>query len=202
VLFGSSVPINQVSVRDTEERQLILSSILRSFRIAFQEIHFELCGEINIVNAQALVLDGKRQVILYGGLAFSQLAGENAIVFTLLHEVGHHLANGCVLPWSPSLACECTADHWAVTTGADILAQSGWPNFSLEAAINEYNLIIPWYDQFDQITAYRNRGKTTGATCWAFDWGARQRKLLAREPISTPACPLSDLVLSREKHGD
>ncbi len=186
-------------LRTSEERKNVLNRILDSFRFAFPELHFELIGESKTINAQAVVLTGRREVRMYGGLAFHPLAGESAIVFTLLHEAGHHLASGCRLPWDPRLACECVADHWAATEGTRALAASGRGHFSLEAAICELNLILAPYHRSIETPACGNGRTIKNDRCWALDWASRRQNLIARQPVQVTACPIADLVLENSE---
>jgi hypothetical protein len=201
MLFADSAPRNQLNARQLEERLVVVDTILRTFSVAFPGLQFELLGQSKIINAQALVSNGQRQIKIYGGLAFHPFAGGNVIGFILLHEVGHHLAEGHRLPGEPSLACECAADHWAVTSGLRILAASGWSNFSLETAMGEFDMILAWYSQFVDIPAYCNKGTMKDDGCWALDWTGRRRNLFAAAPVRIAVCPLEDLVLSSSKKG-
>ena len=62
-----------------------------------------------------------RIVRLYGGLALHPKVNDDALIFALLHETGHLLASGRRFASDPMLACDCEADKWAISEGAEIL---------------------------------------------------------------------------------
>jgi hypothetical protein len=100
MLFGHFLP----EVHPKSERLALLDMILFDFRTAFPELHFELRLDRRVINAQAILLDGKRCVLIYGGLGLHPKLAENSLTFVFLHETGHHLAAGPRLPFNLSLA--------------------------------------------------------------------------------------------------
>jgi hypothetical protein len=115
-------------------------------------------------------------VDVFGGLAFHPLIRHDGLVFTLLHETGHHLSEGCKLspdcklPWA-QLACECSADRWAITDGRKALRTNG-ADFRLDAALQ----------QIEQAVGPKAREipsrPTARTSCWSINWQKRKRALL------------------------
>lgn len=190
MIFGE-LELSCPAIRTSRKRRSLLSAILASFARAFPGLTFQLVADSPVTNAQAVVLHRRRYVCLYGGLAFNPSAGQDAITFTLLHETGHHLARGCRLPWDPRLACECVADHWAVTQGINVLRTRGGTRITLAAAIRELNVIFA-----ERINGRARRAITNGDGCWALQWSARRRNVLARRRPGEAGCPLADKVVS------
>src|ERR1700694_1862932 len=133
MLFGDFLP----EVHPKPERLALLDTILLDFRTAFPELHFELRLDRRVINAQAILLDGKRCVLIYGGLGLHPRLAENSLTFVFLHEAGHHLAVGPRLPFNLSLACDCVSDHWAAGEGAERLHRKSGRRFQIRTTINE-----------------------------------------------------------------
>jgi hypothetical protein len=134
MLFSRFLP----SVDDPDPVRLaLIDAILLDFRKAFPELTFELRLDRNVINAQAILLNGKRCVLIYGGLALHQRLAESSLVFVVLHEVGHHLAIGPRLPFNVSLACDCVADSWAAGEGALILHRKSDRRLQIHEAVDE-----------------------------------------------------------------
>ena len=106
------------SETDLRTARLLPSSHSRLLcnRKTFPDLTFQVLLDSSMINAMALRLHDKRNVTICGGLALHPRLATNSLTFILLHETGHHLAEGCRLPRDPALACECAADHWAATT--------------------------------------------------------------------------------------
>jgi hypothetical protein len=182
---------------DTSPRRLtMVEGVLAAFGRAFPELHFGRIEDTFACNAQAIVLSGRREVRLYGGLAFHPGFSEDAIAFALLHEAGHHLATGRRLPWDPRLACECVADGWATSEGEDAWRRER-PGYSLETALAELGAVLseraPAEDEF-----------ACDGECFALSWASRTRVLVARTPVSASNCPLAQRIFARnsERGGD
>src|SRR6185437_15503092 len=167
-------------------REGTLEMLLGDFRKAFPDLTFELQLDFTIINAQALALEDKRTVTIYGGLALHPRLGPESLTFILLHEVGHHLAEGCRSGRDPSLACECAADHWAVTVGTDKLLQKSGRHLRLPAALEELNKVM----SSRQPSKDRYNKSTSKSGCWARGWPSRRRALLAqaRSPMIMGPC--------------
>ena len=104
-------------------RLALVNNTIKSVQACFPSVTIHLRDNISAVNAQAYRIAGERMVDLFGGLAFHPAIGPEALAFSLMHEVGHHLACGArMTPGSP-LACDCAADRWAVLKGLPVLVR-------------------------------------------------------------------------------
>jgi hypothetical protein len=157
-------------------REGILETLLSDFRKAFPDLTFELQLDFTIINAQAMRLPDEPTVTIYGGLALHPRLGPESLTLILLHEVGHHLAEGCRSGREPSLACECASDHWAVTVGKDILLQKSGRNLGMQAALAELDQVM----SPRQPSKGRYSKRTSTSHCWAGGWLVRRRALLER----------------------
>ena len=167
-------------------RESMLEMLLNDFRKAFPDLTFELQLDFTIINAQAMTLQNRPTVTIYGGLALHPRLGAESLTFILLHEVGHHLAEGCRSGRDPSLACECASDHWAVTVGTDKLLQKSGRHLRMRVALEELNQVM----SPRQPSNGRYNKSTSKSGCWARGWPSRRRALLAqaRSPMITGSC--------------
>jgi hypothetical protein len=158
------------------DRLTLLETLIGDFRKAFPDLKFELQLDFAVINAQAIALGDKRIVAIYGGLALHPKLGVEALTFIILHEVGHHLAEGCRSKRDRSLACECASDYWAVTVGKDKLLEKSGRRFRLRTALEELDPIMsPRQPRKDR---YTKKASTSG--CWAKGWSLRRRALFDR----------------------
>jgi len=186
MLFCDRVSEQEILEAKAANRESLLETLLSDFRKAFPGLIFELQLDFTIVNAQALTLKNKRIVNIYGGLALHPRLGAQSLTFILLHEVGHHLAEGCRSGRDPSLACECASDYWAVTVGTDTLLQKSGRHLRMRVALEE----------FDQIMSSRQPSgggytkRTSKSGCWARAWPTRRSAILAqaRSPTIKGSC--------------
>src|SRR5579859_3429282 len=118
MLFTDARKSLSEAIEDDPQRISGVMSLIQLFNTQFPKVLYELVQKPMLVNAQALVVRGQRIVKLFGGLALHPLIERDALMFALLHETGHHLAEGPRLPWNPFLACECQADLWARSEAA------------------------------------------------------------------------------------
>jgi hypothetical protein len=176
MLFCDRLSEQEVLEAKAANRESLLETLLGDFRKAFPDLTFELQLDFTIVNAQAMKLQDKPTVTVYGGLALHPRLGAESLTFILLHEVGHHLAEGCRSGRDPSLACECASDHWAATVGTDILLQKSGRNLGMRAAVAELDQVMS--PRQPSKGGYSNR--TSISDCWARGWLLRRRALLAR----------------------
>jgi hypothetical protein len=139
MLFCDRLSEQEVLEAKAANRESLLEVLLNDFRTTFPDLTFELQLDFTIVNAQAMKLQDKSTVTIYGGLALHPKLGTQSLTFILLHEVGHHLAEGCRSGRDPSLACECASDYWAATVGTDILLQKSGRHLRMRAALEELN---------------------------------------------------------------
>src|SRR5215218_10350589 len=185
MLFSDRLTEQEVLEAKGPHSEELLDALLCDFRSSFPDLTFELQLGFRIIEAQALQLQDKRTVTLYGGLALHPRLGQDALTFILLHESGHHLAEGCPLPRDPSLACQCSADYWATTTGAETLKRKPGRCLRMSAVIIELNTVIS--------PSHKSGGKYTGAGstsgCWANGWPSRRQALFDQaRPPAVPGC--------------
>ena len=186
MLFSDRASKHKLLKAGRRERENLLEMLIGDFRRAFPELTFELQLDFKIINAQSLNLQGKRIVTIYGGLALHPRLAADSLTLILLHEVGHHLADGCRLVRNPSLACECASDHWAVTTGMDTLLQKSGRRLWIADALEELDQIMSPRQQ--RLGRYTKTTSTSG--CWARGWSSRNRALFvkARSPTTKGCC--------------
>jgi len=142
MLFCDHLSEQEVLEAKAANRERILEMLLNDFRMAFPDLTFELQLDFTIINAQAMKLKDKPTVTIYGGLALHPRLGAESLTFILLHEVGHHLAEGCRSGRDPTLACECASDYWAVTVGRDRLLQKSGRDIRMRVALEELNQVM------------------------------------------------------------
>jgi hypothetical protein len=160
-----------------------LTRLIAIFELSFSSVHYRILESISAVNAQASFSNGKHLVDIFGGLAFHPAIRHDGLVFTLLHETGHHLSTGCKLPWA-RLACECAADEWAIGEGRKALAANGG-RFRLEAALH----------QIEQAAAPETRKKAAAPTnCWSMNWRERRQALLGGRAVNLKTCEISSVI--------
>lgn len=161
----------------------------------FGQIVFVFRPTIPIINAQALFLNGKRSVILFGGLAYNPSTNTDLLTFILLHEIGHHLGGGNRLPWNPFLACECSADRFAVGDGMALVKAVSGAEYSLNTAIQKLQGLITASNDFATGSNFNNSNGTDCQGCWATDWRKRKQALSSCGVAEFSECPLAILTL-------
>jgi len=185
MLFAEQLSPDEVSVRENPERQALVRSLLHDFGRTFPTIEFSLVYEFRFLNAQALLLGSGRHVKLYGGLAFHNRLGKDALAFALLHEAGHHLAIGSRLNWNPCLACECVSDLWAVNEGASTLHEQTGYSVNIAKAVEELDQVIRQTSQ-----------PNPSHDCWALSWLDRKNSMRKKGPPRGPGeCRLGELMM-------
>jgi hypothetical protein len=186
MLFGDRLSEQEMLEAKTANRESLLEMLLNDFRKAFPDLTFELQLDFTIVNAQAIKLQDRPVVTIYGGLALHPRLGAESLTFILLHEVGHHLAEGCRSGRDPSLACECASDYWAVTVGTDTLLRKSGRHLRMRVALGELNQVMSPRQPSKGIYTKR----TSSSCCWARGWSSRSRALLerAQSPTTMGCC--------------
>ena len=164
------------------QRLSSLAKLIAIFESSFSSVHYRILESISAVNAQASFSNGKHLVDVFGGLAFHPAIRHDGLVFTLLHETGHHLSTGCKLPWA-QLACECAADKWALTDGRKVLAANGG-RFQLEAALRQIELAA----------APETRKNAATTSCWSMNWQKRRQALLEGRAMILKKCEISSAI--------
>lgn len=191
-MLFANIPCKRVSTdRAIQRRNKLLREIFADFSQAFSNLHFELDEESLTVNAQAFVRGEKRVVRMYGGLAYHAVIGADGLVFTLLHEAGHHLSLGGRLASSSELGCECAADRWALTKGSAKLRKETGRTFAIGQVLSSLEkLAVP----ASREPAVRKDGPRI---CWAKCWPKRKRVLARSETApAIPRCYLSEFFTS------
>jgi hypothetical protein len=176
MLFADFLP----EVHPKPERLVLLDTILVDFRTAFPDLHFELRLDRRVINAQAILLDGKRCVLIYGGLGLHPKLADNSLTFVFLHEAGHHLATGPRLPFNLSLACDCVADHWAAEEGAEILHRKSGRRLQMGKALDELEDLMATGQESEL-----HRPEKCISNCWNRKWSQRRDALENPEAQST-----------------
>jgi hypothetical protein len=173
MLSASALP-DTIVLCDAEERGRMVEVLISEFRRAFAEIEYEIDTQTRIVNAQAFLMSGRRFVRLYGGLVLHPLANDDALVFTLLHETGHHSARGRRFAGNPGLACDCLADRWALGAGARALRRCSGRVLNLTNAFRSLDAILT---SIDVRSGSSRRRSQQPQACWAKFWSTRKSRL-------------------------
>lgn len=164
------------------ERLSSVAKLVTTFESSFSTVYYRVLESIKAVNAQASLANGRPLVDIYGGLAFHPAIRHDGLVFTLLHETGHHLSAGCKLPWA-EMACECAADQWATTAGRAAVAANG-ASFRLDVALQEIEL-----------AAMPESPSTASPTrCWSMNWQERRRALLDGRALNLRSCEICSAI--------
>jgi hypothetical protein len=170
MLFSSFLP--SVSQPDSV-RLALLDAILLDCKKAFPDLHFELRLDRKVVNAQAILLDEKRCVLIYGGLALHPSLAEASLTFAFLHEAGHHLATGPRSPFNVTLKCDCAADRWATTEGAETLRRVSGRQLEIAVALQELDCLI------SELGDVPDSSEEFPSTCWNGQWSQRKQGIAA-----------------------
>jgi hypothetical protein len=179
---------NDVPLCGSVSRCRMLEVLVGEFRAAFAGIEYEVDTQTRVVNAQAFGMGGSRFVRLYGGFAFHPFVSEDALVFTLLHETGHHRARGRRFAGDPMLACDCLADKWAVSVGATALRRCTGRTMNLLNALDSIDAMIASIDVSTGAAASIRRSQSRQA-CWAGFWPTRKSRLCSGNvPVPTGPC--------------
>ncbi len=174
MLNASALP-DDVVLCDADSRGRMVEVLISEFRTAFADIEYDVDTQTRIVNAQAFLLSGRRFVRLYGGLVLHPLTNDDALVFSLLHETGHHAARGRRFAGDPGLACDCLADKWALGPGARALRRRSGRVLNLTNAFRSLDAILMSIGGRSG-SASRRRSQQPQA-CWAKFWSTRKSRL-------------------------
>jgi hypothetical protein len=112
-------------------------------------------------------------VTLFGGLAFNRRMGKDGLLFTILHEIGHHLAPGPRITRTNTLSCDCAADRWAIVEGQGLILSHGL-TLDIKSALSEIEAAMSELGGAFDLTA----------ECWCFDWV--RRKITLTSPFLDP----------------
>jgi hypothetical protein len=194
MLFSEQSPAFADRRDNSDQRHSLLSELLAAFQSSFPAIRYQIFSELNLLNGQALLLGTQRIVRLYGGVALHPAMGRDGLAFALLHETGHHLADGARLPWNPLISCECVADFWAFDLGHKILSNStGW-TVNIPKALDEVNALIE--TEADGTNVPQQADVRDFGACWAMRWNDRRASILGERSIPPDhACSLNYQIL-------
>jgi hypothetical protein len=147
MLMGS---LGTVATQDrSNERYALLKGLCGISGKVFPHIELRIQEADASFHAQAYVLDGRQIVTLSGGLAFHSCLQKNGLLFTILHEIGHHVAPGPRITPTDPRSCDCAADCWAVGEGRRLFSSRGMM-LDTRSALNEIELALsafkPAYD--------------------------------------------------------
>jgi hypothetical protein len=117
MILGSVTPKRSLrSLLDYRHRTRV-EGIVGRFAARFPDIRFDILWTSSTCNAQAFVLDGRKRIRLYGGLARHRRLSVAGIAWVMAHETGHHLGGAPAHPHYFWLSSEERADEWAATRG-------------------------------------------------------------------------------------
>jgi hypothetical protein len=133
----------------SSERYALLKRLSEVSEKAFPNVELRIQEADFSFHAQAYVLHGRQIVTLLGGLAFHCCLQKDGLLFTILHEIGHHVAPGPRITPTDPRSCDCAADCWAVGEGRRLLSSRGM-TLDIRSALNEIELALsalkPAYD--------------------------------------------------------
>jgi hypothetical protein len=174
MLLGSLSPVTTEQNRSRGRRALLnrLSDVSKK---AFPEIEVLIYEASPSFNAQAFSVRGQPIVTLFGGLAFNRRMGKDGLLFTILHEIGHHVAPGPRITRTNRLSCDCAADRWAIVEGHAAILSHGL-SLDIKSALNEIEVAISELGGAFDVSAKR----------WCFDWSRRKITLTSSilEPLT------------------
>ena len=182
MLLGTTAAIG-VSQDRSCARCALLSKTIEFFQSVFPSINIRLLDHVSAVNAQASLSNGERMVDIFGGLAFHPAVEADALNFSLLHEIGHHLGCGARLTPGSPLACDCAADRWAILRGLPAVARNN-TEVNVGLAMNQLEKALPLC--LDSIEAIRLRNRN----CWCWDWPRRKHYLSTGAVPTVESCSM------------
>jgi hypothetical protein len=162
MLFGSLSPVTAEPERSSG-RRLLLDQLLQTARNAFPEVEVLIYEANSSFNAQAFTLGSQQIVTLFGGLAFNRHMGKDGLLFTILHEIGHHRGAGPRMTQTSILCCDCTADRWAIVEGQDTILSHGL-TLDINSALSQIEAAMSELGGMLDLTAQS----------WCFDWARRK----------------------------
>jgi hypothetical protein len=162
----ASLSLATIEQDRSSERRALLERLSDVSRIALPEVEVVIHEASPSFNAQAFSVKRQQVVALFGGLAFNRRMGKDGLLFTILHEIGHHLAPGPRITRTNNLSCDCAADRWAIGEGSALFLPHGL-TLDINSALNEIEEAISELSGVFDLTARR----------WCFDWGRRKISL-------------------------
>ena len=175
MLFGFLSPVATGQDRSGERRAL-LDRLSDFSRKAFPTVEVLIYESSPSFNAMAFSIGGQQIVTLFGGLAFNGRMGKDGLLFTILHEIGHHLAPGPRITRTNTLSCDCAADRWVIVEGQALISSHGLA-LDIKSALSEIEVAMSELGAASALEAER----------WCFDWARRKVTL-----TSTFLAPLTE----------
>ena len=146
----------------SSERYALLKRLSEISRNVFPKIEVQIHEANASFHAQAYVLDGRQIVTLLGGLAFHGRLKQNGLLFTILHEIGDHVAPGPRITPTDPRSCDCAADCWAVTEGRRLFSLRGM-TLDTGSALNEIELALSALKPSCDLSSGRRQWQTSFA---------------------------------------
>lgn len=171
MLMGSLQTVVTQQQDRSRERYELLTRLAEVSKQIFPDIKVLIQEGNPSFHAQAYARDGQQIVTLYGGLAFHGRLQKDGLLFTILHEIGHHVAPGPRITCTSPLSCDCAADRWVIAEGRDLVASHGM-RLDVQSALLQIELALT-----DLMPAYDLK---TERLC--FDWPRRKKALTSIQP--------------------
>jgi hypothetical protein len=162
MLFGSLSPVTTGQDRSSE-RHALLNRLSDFSRKAFPTVEVLIYEASPSFNATAFSIRGQQIVTLFGGLAFNSRMGKDGLLFTILHEIGHHLAPGPRITRTNTLSCDCAADRWVTVEGQGLISSQGL-TLDIKSALREIEAAMSELGAASDLKAEH----------WCFDWARRK----------------------------
>jgi len=159
------------------ERYALLKRLSEITGQAFPKIELRIQEANSSFHAQAYVLGGRQVVTLLGGLAFHTRLQKDGLLFTVLHEIGHHVAPGPRITRTNPLSCDCAADHWTITEGQRLFSSHGM-TLDIRSALSEIELALSDLMPASDLNSER----------WCFDWSRRKTALTSAPARQVVEC--------------
>lgn len=166
----------------SEKRRALVNQVIGVCRDCFSSISIRLLEDVAVINAQASQIRGVALVDLFGGLAFHPAVGTDALAFSLLHEIGHHLGNGPRIAPNNDMACDCAADGWAIVEGLPRLAERN--------LLVNIPVALAQIQEATRLLTVTPEGLSS-RNCWSSDWNRRRQVLIDRGITSISRCTLT-----------
>lgn len=96
--------------------------LARQYKTFYPDVEYQIDWLNDAVNAVAFIKNGKRYVVLYGGLIRHHRVQVEGAGLVIAHELGHHYGGPPRYPNNTWASCEGQADYW----GAKIAQRKVW----------------------------------------------------------------------------
>ncbi|MBS0517157.1 MAG: hypothetical protein JSR90_00610 [Proteobacteria bacterium] len=116
-IFDDPVPPHLLWPETARWPRRRIAALIARFEKTFPDILYESRPSVPAANAQALRLNGRHCVVIYGGLTRHRCIGWAGLAVALAHETGHHLGGPPHLEHFRWLSSEERANDWARDVG-------------------------------------------------------------------------------------